>query len=98
LISLYSDPVMYIALKFTTGVALLALIAALAFVDYSDACATGGNSSASGRRKRSSEEDVNVVVMSNEEFALATNEKNMQKVEQKLKEFADTQGISFRSL
>ncbi|GMS85447.1 hypothetical protein PENTCL1PPCAC_7622, partial [Pristionchus entomophagus] len=89
---------MYIALKFTTGVALLALIAALAFVDYSDACAPGGNSSASGRRKRSSEEDVNVVVMSNEEFALATNEKNMQKVEQKLKEFADTQGISFRSL
>ncbi|GMT05389.1 hypothetical protein PENTCL1PPCAC_27563, partial [Pristionchus entomophagus] len=82
--------------KFTTGFALFVLLAALAFVDHSDACAL--TNTTTGRRKRSAEEDVHVVVMSKEEFALSTNQENMEKVEQKPKEFADKEGISFRSL
>ncbi|KAF8381264.1 hypothetical protein PRIPAC_70406 [Pristionchus pacificus] len=89
---------MSFSLKFTTGVALVALLASLSLVDYAEACAPTSGNSTSGRKKRSVEEDVSVVVMSNEDFALETNAANMVKVEQKLKEFADREGISFRAL
>ncbi|KAF8386315.1 scvp-1, partial [Pristionchus pacificus] len=89
---------MSFTVKFTAGVALLTLLAALAFVDYAEACAPTSGNSTSGRKKRSAEEDVHVVVMSNENFELATNAANMEKVDQKLKEFADREGISFRAL
>ncbi|GMT05390.1 hypothetical protein PENTCL1PPCAC_27564, partial [Pristionchus entomophagus] len=76
---------------------ILALIAAFAFVDHSDACApTGMNMS--GRRKRSVEDDVHVIVASSEPFDLSKAEENMVNVEKKLNEFADVEGISFKQL
>ncbi|GMT31852.1 hypothetical protein PFISCL1PPCAC_23149, partial [Pristionchus fissidentatus] len=89
------------ALTATTSVALLVLIAAFVVVDYSDACAPTGGNMTMGRRKRSAEEqeeDVHVVVTSSEPFDLAKAEHNMGTVETKLKEFAVTEGISFKQL
>ncbi|GMR30078.1 hypothetical protein PMAYCL1PPCAC_00273, partial [Pristionchus mayeri] len=87
----------------SSGFCLLALLAALAFVDHSDACAPtmgmmGGGMNMSGRRKRSVEDDVHVIVTSSEPFDLSKAADNMVTVEKKLKEFADTEGISFKRL
>ncbi|GMR30079.1 hypothetical protein PMAYCL1PPCAC_00274, partial [Pristionchus mayeri] len=89
---------------FTASLVLLALFAAVALVDHSDACApaAGGGGAATTaapkRRKRSAEEDVEVVVVSTEAFDLARNEVNMKKVEQKLKQFASKEGLSYAQL
>ncbi|KAF8381616.1 hypothetical protein PRIPAC_70758 [Pristionchus pacificus] len=79
---------------------VLALIAAFAFVDQSDACAPtmGMMGNMSGRRKRSVDDDVHVIVTSSEPFDLSKAEENMVTVEKKLKEFADIEGIAFKQL
>ncbi|GMT31851.1 hypothetical protein PFISCL1PPCAC_23148, partial [Pristionchus fissidentatus] len=66
----------------------------------SQACAPagGGGGNSTGRKKRSVEEDVHVVVLSHERFNLGSNEENMKRVEQHLKEFADKEGIAFKQL
>ncbi|GMR30080.1 hypothetical protein PMAYCL1PPCAC_00275, partial [Pristionchus mayeri] len=92
---------------FTASLVLLALFAAVAFIEHAEACAPaagGGDATTqkpaatSGRKKRSIENDVQVAVVSTEPFDLAHNEINMEKVDQKLKQFAAKEGLSFSAL
>ncbi|KAF8382810.1 hypothetical protein PRIPAC_71952 [Pristionchus pacificus] len=82
----------------SSTISVLALIAALAVVDYSVACAPTKTNTTAGRRKRSIEDDVHVIVASSEPFDLSKAGDNMVTVEMKLRKFAEIEGISFKQL